>query len=117
MTGVFEIATGVLSVLTIGLGALSGLIYGTLKVLRDSNGDLRLRVAELEEKTAQQDRRIEDRDLEIAALQRSVRGDEKLDVAIAGLDAHHDAAVAHWRRHEELLGSIQECLTRMGGAA
>ena len=105
----------ILALIAIVVAGLGTMLLGSLKTVRDSNSDLRLRIGDLEIKVtalgAENVTLKNDRD----ALARQYRGDDKLDAFTAKLEAHHRESMAHWAKGEALLLAIADELT--GGKA
>lgn len=110
-----------LGVLTVVAAAGAGLSIATVRELRARVTDLRGEIADKDRRLSQAEadvlseraeRKIQG--TEIAALQRVVRGDEKLDEIRNDGNAHHAAAEAHWHDELDLLGDILAALREEG---
>lgn len=102
-----------LGVLTIVAAAGAGLSIATVRELRARVSDLRAEIGDKDRRLAQAEadvlaeraeRKIQA--TEIAALQRIVTGDAKLDEIRADGVRHHAAASDHWREEHTLLRKI-----------
>lgn len=96
--------------------AIAGLIYSNTTTLRSSNADLRDRVTDLEKENTEHEAKIQLQSHEIAALQRTVRGDKFLEEMVREMRAfsrelkeHTKEARAYWastaerRQHAEMM--------------
>jgi hypothetical protein len=108
-----------LGTLTIVAAAGAGLSIATVRELRSRVGDLRgeiddkdrrLTQAETDLKAEQTGRELQA--AEIAALQRVVTGEQKLDEIRGQNVKHHAAATEHWQEQETLLRRILVTLER-----
>lgn len=111
-----------LGVLTVVTAAGAGISATYVRELRSRVQDLRgeiddkdrrLRQAEADVLAEKAERKI--LATEVTALERAIRGDEKLDAIRADGERHHTAAVAYWAKQEKLLGDVLAELKK-GGA-
>jgi len=106
--------SAVFGTITLVATAISTLLLGSLKTLRDSNEDLRKRIGELEGQNTRNMAEIVllkgDRD----ALARAVRGDDRLEELVTKQDIHHRESQEHWKTEESLLRMIVQ---NVGGTA
>jgi hypothetical protein len=103
--------TTVFGVTTVIAATLAALGYGVLRTLRESNGDLRARVSDLEKDRSERDARI----AELTGLYETARQIATGEVhwqALVDLMAEHQVdAKAHWRRELEMLAVLGEART------
>ena len=100
--------TTVFGVTTLIAAGLAGLVYGAQRTLRDSNGDLRARVAELEKDRAERDAKI----AELKALYDTARqiatGEVQWEVLVDLQTEHQKEAKTHWKKELEMLAVLEE---------
>jgi hypothetical protein len=108
-----NILTVVLSVTTIIATAGVGLMFGSLKTLRDTAEDLRNRVSDLEKERAEDKARIEATEVKLDAAERengwlrsTMQGRPEWIALTDQLEQHHREAINHWERDESLLNEI-----------
>lgn len=107
-----RIVTGVLSVTTIIATALVGVLFGSLKTLRDTANDLRSRVADLEKERTEDRAEIAEAHSENKLLKAMVTGKVEWVALTDQLEEHHRQAVSWWGDTREVL---QQILTALGG--
>lgn len=119
---ILAVLTAALGIATAVASGLLGLQLGTMRTLRETNGDLRDRVSDLE-KTRTEDRaQIAELTSDKAALARVVTGEAHM-VAFGDqlthfghtLEQHDRAAKSHWEVDEALLGEIRDELRELLG--
>jgi lysophospholipase L1-like esterase len=103
----------VFPILTIIVGGFCVLQLGVTKTLRDSNGDLRARVTDLEASDQRKDEKIKGQAAEIAALQRVVTGEVQLAAIADVLQHHHEQAVHFWDNANRVLVHTDETLAEL----
>lgn len=103
----------VLAVTTTITTALVGLQIGTVRTLRESNKDLRDRVADLEKERLEdkgeivkRDGRLAEKDSEIKLLRAMVTGKVEWIAVTDQLEDHHREAISHWTSTEAQLDQI-----------
>lgn len=103
----------VFPLLTIVVGGFCVLQLGITKTLRDSNGDLRARVDDLEASDKRKDATIGGQAAEIAALQRVVTGEVQLAAIADVLQHHHEQAVTFWDNANRVLEHTDATLAEL----
>lgn len=107
-----RIVTGVLSVTTIIATALVGVLFGSLKTLRDTAADLRSRVGDLEKERGEDRAEIAEAHSENKLLKAMVTGKVEWVALTDQLEDHHRQAVLWWA---ETRGVLQQILKALGG--
>lgn len=109
-----KIVTGILAVSTFVAIALVGLMVGTIRTLRDSNADLRLRGEDLEKARDERDKelaalelKIVDKAAENRLLSSMVQGRVDWTAISDQLEHHHTQAVAYWEKTGDDLTAIR----------
>lgn len=105
-----RIVTGVLSVTTIIATALVGVLFGSLKTLRDTANDLRSRVSDLEKERTEDRAEIAEAQSENKLLKAMVTGKVEWVALTDQLEEHHRQAVAWWAKTEARLTEIAAAL-------
>lgn len=100
------IITGVLTVSTIIATALVGVLFGSLKTLRDTAGDLRNRVTDLEKERAEDKADLAEKDAENRILKTMVTGRVEWVALTDQLEEHHRQALAWWRKADDHIAAI-----------
>lgn len=107
-----RIVTGVLSVTTIIATALVGVLFGSLKTLRDTANDLRSRVSDLEKERTEDRADLAEAHSENKLLKAMVTGKVEWVALTDQLEDHHRQAVTWWAETRKVL---QDILTVLGG--
>ena len=105
-----RIITGVLSITTIIATALVGVLFGSLKTLRDTANDLRSRVSDLEKERTEDRAEIAEAHSENKVLKALVTGKVEWVALTDQLEEHHRQALGVWVKFEGLLGEILAAL-------
>ena len=92
------ILTGVLTVTTIIASALVGILFGSLKTLRDTAGDLRNRVTDLEKERTEDKAKIAEEEAKTKILQAMVTGKVEWVALTDQLEEHHRQALVWWAK-------------------
>lgn len=100
------VLAAILAVTTAVAAGLAGLLFGTIRTLRESNQDLRDRVDDLERGRTEDRAKIAELRADNAALGRVVTGETYLVSLTDQLNTHQLEAREHWTRDEELLAQI-----------
>jgi regulator of replication initiation timing len=100
------ILTAVLSVTAIIATALVGLMFGSLRTLRDTANDLRARVGDLEKERAEDKAENAELASENKWLRTTVTGKVEWTVVTDQIAEHHREARQHWQADEALLREI-----------
>lgn len=115
--GVQDIVLAVMAIMVTITTALVGLQIGTVRTLRESNRDLRDRVADLEKERledraeiVERDGRIAEKDSEISLLRAMVTGKVEWIAVTDQLEGHSREALTHWKATEERLDEILTAL-------
>lgn len=109
-------ALGILTIVTAAGAGLSGVYVRDLRArVLDLRGEIedkdrRLSRAEADVLAERAERKIQA--TEIAALQRLVGKDDKVDALRIDGEAHHAAAVEHWKKEQALLSDIRNELRK-----
>lgn len=112
-----SIVTGVLSVATIISTALVGVLFGSLKTLRDTANDLRNRVGDLEKERAEDKATIAEKDAESRILKSMVTGKVEWIALTDQLEEHHRQALSWWKHADGQLEAIPAALQEAVRAA
>lgn len=96
-----NILTTVLTVCTIIACAVTGLTVGTVRTLRDSNSDLRGRVADLESSDRSKTLKITELTADRDAAVRMATGEAHWLALGEHLDLHHAEAREAWRKADQ----------------
>lgn len=105
-----SIITGVLSVATIIATALVGVLFGSLKTLRDTANDLRARVTDLEKERAEDRAANIELDSENKMLKSMVTGKVEWVALTDQLEEHHRQALGWWKKADGHLAAIPAAL-------
>jgi chromosome segregation ATPase len=105
-----RIVTGVLSVTTIIATALVGVLFGSLKTLRDTANDLRSRVTDLEKERVEDRAEIAESQSENRLLKAMVTGKVEWVALTDQLEEHHRQAVSWWGETRTILSEIRNAL-------
>jgi hypothetical protein len=100
------VLAGVLFVTTAIATAGVGLMFGSLKTLRDTAEDLRNRVADLERERAEDKAAAAEMSSENALLRAMVTGKVEWVALTDQLEQHHREAIGHWTRTEATMSQI-----------
>lgn len=102
------LATLVFSATTVVAATLAALAYGVMRTLRESNGDLRARVTDLEKDRTERDAKI----AELKALYDTARqiatGEVQWEALVDLQTQHQKDARAHWAEEIRLLAVLGE---------
>lgn len=101
-----RIVTGVLSVTTIIATALVGVLFGSLKTLRDTAADLRSRVGDLEKERTEDKAAVAEKDAENKLLKSMITGRVEWVALTDQLEEHHRQALTWWKKADEHLSAI-----------
>lgn len=104
------IVTGVLTVTTIIATALVGVLFGSLKALRDTAADLRSRVGDLEKERSEDRAANVELDAENRLLKAMVTGKVEWVALTDQLEEHHRQALVWWKKAE---GDLQVIATEL----
>lgn len=105
-----SILTAVLATATIIATALVGVLFGSLKTLRDTSNDLRARVGDLEKERAEDKADLSESRSENAILKSMVTGKVEWIALTDQLEEHHRQALDWWRRADGRLEAIPEAI-------
>lgn len=100
--------TAVFSATTVVAATLAALAYGVMRTLRDSNGDLRGRVTDLEKDRADRDAKIAELSGLYVAAKEIATGEVHWHALVDLLSQHQIDAKAHWARELEMLAVLGE---------
>lgn len=100
------ILTGALAVATIIASALVGILFGSLKTLRDTANDLRNRVSDLEDERTRDKAEIAEEKAKSKILQSMVTGRVEWVALTDQLEEHHRQALTWWAKADGHLGDI-----------
>lgn len=101
-----DILVGVLAVFTIIATALVGILFGSLKTLRDTANDLRARVSDLEKERAEDKAKIAEEEAKSKILQSMVTGKVEWVALTDQLEEHHRQALGQWAKADNHLSAI-----------
>lgn len=104
--------TGVFGVTTILATAVAGLIWGTVRTVRDAASDLRGRVGDLEAERAKDKARIAELETANVVLTKTVTGEVHWVALMHLLKLHHEESSADMKRAIDLLIRV---LNALGG--
>ncbi len=113
MDNLAGLLTTIFAVTTILAAAIAGLVWGVVRTLRESNADLRGRVADLESKRAEDHAQIAELRADNAALGRLKTGEAHWTALRETLTQHHKQAQSHWGKEEALLMAVADELRRL----
>lgn len=108
-----NIVVGVLSVFTIIATALVGILFGSLKTLRDTANDLRARVLDLEKERAEDKAKIAEEEAKSKILQSMVTGKVEWVALTDQLEEHHRQALGWWRTADTNFAAIPNSLAAL----
>ena len=96
----------VFGVTTIAATAGLGLMFGSLRTLRDTANDLRLRVSDLEDERAKDRERNAELESENKVLKTMVTGKVEWIALTDQLEDHHRQTMIWWRQADETMAAI-----------
>jgi hypothetical protein len=91
-----------------------GLMRGTLNNLRDSNGDLRARVGDLEKQRSEDHARIAEVESENKLLNAMVTGRVEWVAISDQVEEHHRQSLASWNR---IVGQLEQIHSDLSGGS
>ena len=121
LSTLLPILTAVLAITTVAAAAFAGLKIGTERTLRDSNSDLRARVADLESgresdraKIAEAEAKANEALAENRLLTSMVQGRVEWTAISDQLEEHHRQSLDWWGRIDGHLAEIETTLKETG---
>ena len=101
-----SIVMTVTTVTTVAATVGVGLMFGSLRTLRDTAGDLRNRVSDLEKERAEDKAEKAELETENRMLKTMVMGKVEWVALTDQLEAHHRETIVFWRKAEDQLTAI-----------
>lgn len=101
-----NLLTAVFGVAALIGGGLAGLLYGGLRTLRDSNKDLRDRVADLEKDRAEEKTAKAELTTEVRFLRSALAGKPEWIALTDQMEEHHKASLAAWAMLAEQISEL-----------
>lgn len=108
--GLRVIITGVLAIASTIATALVGVLFGSVKTLRDTAGDLRTRVSDLEKERAEDKAANAELDAENKILKSMVTGKVEWVALTDQLEEHHRQALDWWTKADGHMAAIPEAI-------
>lgn len=105
-----SVVTAVLAIATIIATALVGLMFGSLRTLRDTANDLRARVGDLEKERSDDKAQNAELNAENRILKSMVTGKVEWTAVTDQLEEHHRQSLGFWAEVKALLGRIEEAM-------
>lgn len=110
----FDSALGtIFPILTVITGGACILLFSVTTTLRQSNGDLRDRVSDLEASDVRKDATIKEQAAELVALQKIVTGEVQLTALADVLDMHHRETIVSTARIEHGVDTILQKVSNL----
>lgn len=103
----------VFPILTIVVGGVAILAYGSNKVLRDTATDLRTRIEDLEKERDIVRAKADASAAELKVWQRAVTGEVQLSAILDLLGDHHREAVTEWTKNRASQGELQKTMKEL----